>query len=73
MVVSIHLKEDDLPYAKSPLRVGTSGASDETHKILGVQWNPRRDVFVFDITDVTGHEHTATYKEECRKYDSLLL
>ena len=53
VVVSTNPKEDNLSYAKSCLGVSTSGASEETHKILGVQWNPRRDVFVFDITDVT--------------------
>ena len=51
-------KEEDLSYAKSSLGTRTSEASEGIHKILGVEWNPRKDVFVFSIEEVAKHMAT---------------
>ena len=48
------VSEEDETYAKSML-----GGVDETtsveQKVLGVRWNPSKDVFIFDLTEIANH------------------
>lgn len=44
--------EEELLYAKSSLG-NARGSSEDTHKILGIRWNHRRDELVFDIGEIS--------------------
>ena len=48
------VSEEDETYAKSMLR-GVEETSSSEQKVLGVHWNPLKDVFTFDLTEIANY------------------
>ena len=48
------VSEEDKTYAKSMLG-GVEEISGSEQKVLGIRWNPLKDVFMFDLTEIASY------------------
>ena len=50
--------KEDLSYTNISLNTSATEVSAGTHKILRMEWNPKQDIFVFNITELARHMAT---------------